>query len=111
MLLMMAIPIFGLGLLWSIQLIIEMIHKKRLIPRKLAVRLGFADVFILPLMLGILSQFGLGICLLWAVSTFGYAALWFNDLKQGQKKRGIPILTFAIFAMILCIIAGWVVGS
>jgi len=112
MLIMLIIPIFGIGLFWSLYLIIEEIYHRKILPQKLIrkFRYGQADVFILPLMLSIILQFGIGIGVLWAVATFGWASLWFNDLKPGDihRKNGIPILTFALISMVFCIIMVWI---
>lgn len=109
-LLVLAIPIFSLGLFWGLHLVIEKLHKRKVKITKFF-RFGLADVFVFPLMMGVLSQFNLGICILWAVSTFGYASLWFKDFQKGiVRKDGIPILTFAIFALYVCILAVWLIN-
>jgi hypothetical protein len=105
MLLMLIIPIFGIGFYWLMYLLIEEIYKRKWVgPIIRKFRFGEADVFVLPLMLSIILQFGGGIGVLWGVSTFAFASLWFNDLKRGsyQKKHGIPLLTFAFIGMLFC---------
>jgi hypothetical protein len=115
MLLMLAIPIFSLGLFWNFHLIVEKIYTEHIFPRKYTkfLRTGMADIFIIPLMISMMSQFGLGICILWAVATFGYASLWFNDLKPNdiKRKHGIPLLAFAFISMLFCIITLWIGGT
>jgi len=69
LLLATAIPIFGLGFFWCFQLSIEKVYHDRMIPRKLIkpFRFGMADVFILPLQLAIMTQFGGAVCVVWAL--------------------------------------------
>jgi hypothetical protein len=109
MLLMMVIPIFGIGLFWSFHLAIEFIYAKRMLPRKIIrkFRFGEADIFLMPLMLALVIQFGGAMAVLWAVATFAWASLWFNDLKPGsyQKRHGIPLLTFAFISLVFCVLA------
>jgi hypothetical protein len=115
MLLAMAIPIFGLGFFWGIFLIIEKVYHDRLIPRKFikGIRFGQADVFILPLQLAIMAQFGGAICVVWALGTYGYASLWFRDLKPDdmQRRKEIPCLTFSFIAMIVLIFGLLMLGG
>jgi hypothetical protein len=114
MMLMLVIPIFSLGLFWIFHLIIESLYKhgfKRKYTKFL--RTGLADIFIVPLMLAIIAQFGLGICILWAVFTFGYASLWFRDLKPNDinRTKQIPLLAFAFIALICCLLTLWIGGA
>jgi len=115
MLLAMAIPIFGLGFFWMVHIAIEKIHKDRLVPRKMikALRFGLGDVFILPLQLAIMAQFGGAVCVIWALAIFGYASIWFRELKPNdmQRRKQIPVLTFSFVAMVILIIGFWIVGA
>jgi hypothetical protein len=109
MLLMLVIPIFGIGLFWSICLGIEHIYAKGMLPKKIVrkFRFGEADVFMMPLMLAMVIQFGGAMAVVWAAATFTWAGMWFNDLKPGsyQKRHGIPLLTFAFISLLFCIAA------
>lgn len=115
MLLAMAIPIFGLGLLWVFHLAIEKVYHDKIVPRKLikALRFGLGDVFILPLQLAIMAQFGGAVCVVWVLAIFGYASIWFRDLKPNdmQRRKQIPVLTFSFIAMVVLIIGFWIVGG
>jgi len=113
LILALILPMFGLGLFWIVHIIIEEIYKNKIVARKWikSLRYGLADVFLLPLMAAMVIQLGGAYGVLWAVANFGWASLWFNDLKPGDrnKKLGIPILTFATAAIIFCVLAHYII--
>lgn len=106
LLLMLAMPMFGLGMFWSLHLAIEYVYSKRIIPRNIAkhFRYGNADFFILPLMFAVMLQLGIGYIILWAVWMFVWANIWFSGLNPSDKRHGIPILTFSFACMVQCML-------
>lgn len=100
------LPVLGLGVLWPMSLILKKAHKerKRLLNGIRLPRFELGEVFILPLMLPVMAQFG-GWMLAWLFIAGILASLWWQ--LQGsiwQARHGIPFLTFAFIAMFLVII-------
>lgn len=112
---LMVVPIAGLGVFWTFHVLVEEAYHMKIMPRKwlLCVRMDRADVFVFPLMLPIMLLFGLGIGMLWLVVAYATAAVWFNDLKQGNphRKNEIPMLTFATISMLFCILLALMFGG